>query len=104
MTPRSIRSCSFSRPSLPTILRAFTCPGSCDHPSNKLFKSRLLTPTKYRRRMGNVKRDYEGEIVLVLEILLSGFELPWPESLAEQLSEVHTDVASKMWTGIRLIL
>jgi hypothetical protein len=54
--------------------------------------------------MGNVKRDYEGEIVLVLEILLSGFELPWPESLAEQLSEVHTDVASKMWTGIRLSL
>src|SRR4029077_15508795 len=40
---RSIRNWTFSRPSIPVILRAFTWPGSCGNPSNKLFKSRLLT-------------------------------------------------------------
>ena len=38
-----MRNWTFSRPSIPMILRAFTCPGSCANPSNKLFKSRLLT-------------------------------------------------------------
>src|ERR1700732_4608408 len=38
-----MRNWTFSRPSIPMILRAFTCPGSCADPSNKLFKSRLLT-------------------------------------------------------------